>query len=286
MFVTSDDFPIATKAALQYYDEKNLAFDEMYLIGDSLAPKVGKFSPGSISQKNRAHYIELVTALAGFDFFRQPPPPDDAARRIFAAGRESDRVDWAALPVSRTPINISALQSELRLRLTTFTAFAYAMYGYAQDDVLKKPNTDEVFKLVRWYRTNFPFDARKPEAQTHDPRVGAQGDILNAVAGYSRRFLEWISEMDEDNVHLIDHRKIWAGEDMTALASHQESPKAIGTFVKGHVGPLEWATFVTMLGELDLSARNMKPAERFVNVFYDAAFRFCSSNYGLTGATV
>jgi hypothetical protein len=276
LFVTSEDFPIATRAALQYYDEKELAFDEMYLIGDSLAPKVGPFSPGSRSQQNRAHYIELVTALAAFDFFRQPPPSDDAGRRIFAAGRENDQVDWQSLPVSRAQADISALHSELMSRLTTFTAFSYAMCGYGKDK-LALPDEDKELKILSWYQNNFAA-ARNPAAQAHNLRHGAQADILTVVSEYSRRFLEWISEMDEANVHLVDRRKLWE-VDLKTLMRWDQNQRAIGTFVKDKVGRLDFSSFVTKLGEVSLADKNMLPAERWVNLFYDAAYRFCSANY-------
>ena len=50
LFVTAADFPLATKAALAYYAEKDLAYDDVYLLGDSLGQNVGAFSPGNQNQ--------------------------------------------------------------------------------------------------------------------------------------------------------------------------------------------------------------------------------------------
>ncbi|MHA2289432.1 MAG: hypothetical protein ACXABG_11665, partial [Promethearchaeota archaeon] len=94
MFVTGNDFPIATKAALQYYDEKDLGFDQLYLIGDSLGQKVGKFSPGSGSQENRSHYIEIVTALAANDFYEQKESESISEKKYFTACRADQFIRW------------------------------------------------------------------------------------------------------------------------------------------------------------------------------------------------
>lgn len=279
MFVTSDDFPIATKAALQYYNEKDLAFDEIYLVGDSLAAKVGAFSPGSISQQNRAHYIELVTALASFDFYRRPL--DEATEpRYFVAGRADASVGWEALPVSSDADDISRHQDEVKRRLTTLTTFAYALCSY-YDGEIRPHDAHGRLRSLPWYRDHFDFDARKPEAALRDPRQGASKDTLDAASQYARRFLEWICELDESGVHLVDSTKLWTQQEPRTLAVHQQHPRAIATFLKGFESDGEFSTFVTILNSLSLGKRNLQPDERILNLFYEGARQFSKSNYRL-----
>lgn len=278
MYVTSNDFPIATKAALEYYDEKDLAFDEIYLVGDSLAPKVGAFSPGSKSQQNRAHYIELVTALAAFDFYRRPLNPDPLEKQYFAAGRHSSRVDWDALPVSSEPALIRDQQSTLKSRLTTLTAFSYAFLSYGAQILAASHDS---LRSLPWYRENFTFDPRKPDsAAQHDPRQGASRDTLKETTTCCLRFLQWISEMDEGGVHLVDRTKLWTDETAATVAPHEQHPKSIATFLKGAPGERDFNAFVTILNDVSLGGRNLRPAERMLNLFYEGARQFCRANYG------
>ncbi len=282
MFVTSDDFPIATKAALEYYDEKDLAFDQIYLIGDSLASKVGTFSPGSVSQQNRSHYIELVSALASLDFYRRPLNADLLEKQYYAAGRKDARLDWDALPVASDPDLIRTHQAELKLRLTTFTAFSYAFLSYG-DEILRAAH--DSLRSLPWYRENFAFDARKPDSAIHhDPRQGASQDTLKAASTCCRRFLHWISEMDEGSVHLVDRTKLWSDEAKGTVAGHVQHPKSIATFLKDTAGERDFASFVTILNDVSLGGRNLRPAERMLNLFYEGASQFCRSNYSIAGS--
>ena len=278
MFVTNQDFPVATKAALQYYHEKDLAFDQLYFIGDSLAQEVGSFSPGSKTQENRAHYIELVSALAALDFFRQPEPKEPE-RRYFAAARDTAVVDWKALPVTRDAERRDDLQSEVKLRLVTMTAFAYALATHGRE-VLDMPH-DQV--LEAWYNHHFSFRRGRSEDLGKDPRSQKHREVIEAVTDYAERFLRWMAAMDDPRDHrvrLIDRAKLLAGGQPDGdLLPYREHAANIGRLLHDGTGDRGFDQFRNELDGVTVSDPSMPAADRFLNLFYEAALRFTVGNY-------
>lgn len=285
MYVTPADFPIATQAALQFYNEKDLGFDQMYLLGDSLAQRVGRFSHGNQGQENRPHYIELVSALAAFDFFGQPDVPPGTEPAYFYAARDGRPVDWAALPGTRDAARLAQEQNEVKLALCAMTAFAYAMATEGVD-VLETPH-DQVKDA--WYRRNFTFNSRRPEDAGLDPRQHGQRAAIAAVTRFGEQFLQWISALDEEtgDVRLVDRRRLFV--DASAL-DEQEEPRllpprehlaAIGEFVKGARRGPDFAAFLDTMRDVRIESASMTPADRWINLFYEAAQSFCASGYNI-----
>ena len=290
MFVTPADFPIATKAALQYYDERDqagkLAFDQVYLVGDTAPQPVGPFSPGNRAQENRPHYVELTTALAAFDFFRQDPTAEAVRNgpRFFAASREATAVDWRALPVTRHAADSERLQTEFRRRLAAMTVFAYA-FDTVGRRTLAQPHAD-----IRdaWYRSHFDFKVRRPEDAALDPRRAQQA--LDTIADYGRDFLRWIAALDDEDgrVRLVDRTRLFAapaGDAPPALLDPVQHAAAVGALLRGEGGrQLQFADFLNRLNAVRLDRRDMPAASRYVNLFYEAALRFVADNWRLTPA--
>jgi len=282
MFVTSADFPIATKAALQFYDEKELAFDQLYFIGDSLAQNVGDFSPGSRTQENRPHYIELSTALAAYDFFEQDPSGRDAREdKYFTAGRTSKTVHWDELPVSRHPNGIKSRQDTLKRRLVTMTAFAYAFLDYGLP-ILEVPPEDisDPWHRDHFYDTSWVSFGRGTSV---DLRQQESKSALKDVGQYAHQFLDWITALDEDDgsVQLVDHDKLIAtrSDGEITLLDLDQYEYNLGSFLKEGSDEHGFSAFLNELNALEISSKSMSPSDKFVNLFYEAAQRFCEENY-------
>ena len=289
LFVTPTDFPIATKAALQYYDEKDasgkLAFDQVYLLGDSLPQPVGGFSPGNKGQENRPHYVEVAAALAAFDFFRQDPVSDGVkdGPRFFATSRDTSEVDWRALPVTRDAGRVEELQAEFRRRIAAMTVFAYAFNTLGRD-TLGEPNEK---LLPAWYRSHFTFNPRRPEDAARDPR--RERPALDNVAAYDASFLAWIAALDdaEGRVRLVDRGKLFGptAPGATPTLLHPREHKAdVGGLLKQE--PNAQLNFDTIRNDLDavrLNRATMPAASTYVNLFYEAALRFVDKNWRAAG---
>jgi hypothetical protein len=262
---------------LQFYaDKPELTFDEIFLVGDSLAHKVGAFSKGSKKQENRAHYVEAATALAALDFFSQPRPPAGAEPKVFSTARESQTVDWQSLPVARRPTDVPARQAETKLRLAVLAIFAYAVRTYGE--MFRSSAHDRDLSARPWVRS---FGKADGDPRTDPESVAA----LNAASAVAQRVLDWISELDDDNVQLFDRSKLWEGDATPTLVPayrNGEPTQAIGALLKGGGGlGLRFGEFVD---GLDQRARRtplpgIRPADRFLQLFYGAAVDFYRHNY-------
>lgn len=288
MFVTAADFPVATKAALAYYAEKDLAFDDVYLFGDSLAQNVGKFSPGSAGQNNRAHYIELTGALAALDFYRSTPHGE--ATKYFHAARPNPRLEWDDLPVSRDVSAVPQHLARLKERLTTFATFAYAtlthgmpLLGQPIDDVLDAWHADH-FAPRSWGRRN----------KDKDPRQAGDIDRIEAVAAYLDQFVRWAVALDQGpggSVRLFDGTQLLVSTDGQpdpgGTIPNPEAPgreHGIGTLLRAKSADQDFTAFKNVLNATnvkDLPNASVANADVFVNLFYRAAHTFAVENYAL-----
>jgi len=193
MFVTGNDFPIATKAALQYYNEKDLGFDQIYFIGDSLAQKVGKFSTGAKDQENMPHYIEVVSSLAAFDFFEQPEIKGETDKMLFTACRDNKTISWNDLPTSRDPLLIRQTQTALKSLMTNMTVFAYTFLTLGK----KILNTQHKEIKDAWYAEYFRFNEKDEKEKVKDPRQMQHKDTLDVFSRFLSDYLFWIAAMDD-----------------------------------------------------------------------------------------
>lgn len=294
MYVTHEDFPIATKSALQYYNEKkeDLGFDRFYFIGDSLGQNVGRFSHGKKEQENRPHYIEMVSGLAAYDFFEQPEIKDIPQKQYFIAKREDERIRWDSLPTAHDPAFISGRQIEIKSKIITMTAFAYALSTYAYRD--KKDGKDEGGILDRehkkvtdgWYGRHFKADTL---------RSGENKTILDNFHRFSKFFLKWICSIDDESnrVVLIDKKKIIDGAIETGEEIRLLSDNKSGGLHEFNIGdllkvkdkpdkPQTFSSFISRaLNQVDVSKENISDAAKFIHIFYEGALKFCKENYNI-----
>jgi hypothetical protein len=289
MFVTTDDFPVATKAALQYYEEKDLGFDQIYFIGDSLAQKVGKFGVGAKKQENLPHYIEVVSSLAAFDFYEQPDIKEQADKMLFTAVREGDKLAWSDLPVSRDDSKIRVKQMELKSLVTSMTVFSYAFLTYGKK-VLELNHRDI---KDTWYRENFNFNERDEKEKAKDPRQKQNKDALDDMENYLHNFIFWVAAMDDgsNKVDLIDRKMLIRGEleigrRLSLINPEDEVTKRnIGFMLKNdkeNKGK-DFNEFKTRgLNAVELRDKRIANASsKFINIFYEGAVKYCKLNYNI-----
>jgi hypothetical protein len=284
MFVTTNDFPIATKAALQYYNEKDLGFDQIYFIGDSLGQKVGKFGVGSGKQTNSPHYIELVSGLAAFDFFDQPAISGVPDKMLFTATRETNVIKWNQLPFSRDSILLKSKQLSFKKSITDMTVFAYAFLTYG-NSILNSPHNDI---KDTWYRDYFKFKNAREEDKVKDPR----NEKIDGMESFLKKFLFWICAMDDGskNVQLID-RDMIVEDELDPLKPTEfkifdpqkfNAQNNIGNILsKDSTKNLNFNSFKTRgLDQVELKDAKVTQAySKLINIFYDATIRFNKLNY-------
>lgn len=288
MYVTYEDFPTATKSALQYYNEKkeDLGFDQLYFIGDSLGQNVGKFSHGKKEQENKPHYIEMVTGLAANDFFGQPEIKDSQQKQYFIAKRKDKLVKWDSLPNSRNPDLIGERRTEFKSKMITMTAFAYAMCTYAYTD---REGEKEVGGILHREHKKIPDAWYGRHFKTDTLRLGGNKTILDNFHRFSKLFLNWICSIDDESnkIELIDRSKVVDDRgsvlgDIKAGGQHEFN---IGDLLKVKDKPDKPKTFSafisTALNQVDVSGENISDANKFLHIFYEGALKFCKENYNI-----
>jgi len=287
MFVTPNDFPVATKAALQYYNEKELGFDQYYFIGDSLAQKVGDFSTGSSTQQNFPHYIEMVSGLASFDFFNQPPINDVPEKKYFIACRDDNKVDWSQLPLTRDSNKLKDERKLLRKLIADFTVFAYSYLTYGKK-VLNTSHKD--LKNETWYRE--VFDKKfKEDNRLFNPRHYDNKALYETTDDYFEKFLFWIGAMDDGEqgyVNLINKNMIFTGSLSTKEKNRLKDPEAfiadIGKVLKTNSNNRNFYAFKQSgLEEAAVDSQianegSISAGSKYLNTFYMASSKFNDIN--------
>lgn len=282
LFVTSADFPIATKAALHYYNAKELAFDQLYFIGDSLGQRVGRFSPGSRKQENFPHYIEIVASLAACDFFDQPDNFEKMEKQFFCACRDGQELTWESLPTTRDGARRSEKQNAFKARMTTMTAMAYALNTFGLQTLAREHR--EI--LEAWYLDHFWTSGKEDDERKNNPRFIENKELIDNVCDFADRFLAWICAIDDESgkVQLMDRSKIIEGTpeigkrpelfDLVKNRSH------IARMLKESSQDRDFAYFVNRcLNQFHISDATMTAGNKFLNLFYEAAQKYCLENF-------
>lgn len=280
MCVNWSDFPLATRAALQYYEEcygmAKLAYDDIYLVGDSGKDDVGTFSAGSSRQENRPHYIELVSALTALDFWSASYRGDRGAQ-AFMAARSTETIDWSTLPISRDSSKITPLQGNLRHWMICFTAFAYTLATYGKEKLSEGLSGED--PTDAWWKENFADGQKKGRAAEASPTAPGQLAIIEGVVDFGLQYLRWLDGMSESSVaDLIDTSKILDDREWSAKepVPRQQRPAALGS-IAGSDDPPLFDTFVPFLLAQEKMDRGWRAADKFVNLFALAAAAFVDS---------
>jgi hypothetical protein len=286
MYVTSNDFPIATKAAMEFYDTKeSLGIDQIYFIGDSMSHDVGEFSYGSTSQENKPHYIEIVSTLASFDFFNQAPIEKNS-QMYFISKREDERVDWKSFPVSRNEVDILHLQDEFKAINTTMTIFCYvlATYGKSILDPENDSKNNMEFKQP-WYE----HFSNKKNDELVNLRTAKNKEMLKVFVDYAEDYLNWLTAISSyPNVDLIDNKKLM---DTNGNWNDPVNRSFIGEILKETSSKKSWADkdgFLQSLNAEDINkhikenTKTMLAANKFLNLFYEGSKRFAKNNFSVT----
>jgi hypothetical protein len=148
-------FPLRTRSAVEFYkhleDNSEFDFNTIYWLGDSALMPVN-YSEGGPNQRNPAHFVDILAALAVLDFFADPERATGnefaAARSAPGASAQSDVVDWADVP-------LTALDAErvrwavLRLAVAGAIHIGFFAPLFSMNDLAQRPS------CVPWYYRRF-----------------------------------------------------------------------------------------------------------------------------------
>ncbi len=296
IFAKVEEFALATKAALSFYSEKKLGFDQIYFIGDSSSYSVGNFATGQGAQKNNPHYIEMITALASFDFYDQPISAEKPLESPmhFIASRKDNAITWDSFPVGRDSTDIGK-QGDLKKKLISMTALSYSYLTYGLS-ILKEPKGPEAMNAT-WRNQLFGRGIRDTEKDIfYDTN---QGDLERYFTPFFKNYIYWlgsISDLHEsgstepsNDIRLLVNKLISA-EDM-ADGSDPKKPlpffggkdTKIGNLIKESSNSMDMDTYVAkyITGAIaTIANKDQKgPIEKMIELFCSASYSFCNDNY-------
>lgn len=164
--IDSATFVSKAKSALAYYNRnisKNNAIDNLYYIADDTRTTYENCEGGT-NQKNNAHFIELVSALAIIDFAGSNKP-EKAVHKEF--GLDSDTKEIIFENLGKTS------KSKLRKAMTQFLLFSKFFTENEESQYLNQP----------WTRD------RELDKTFFD------GDFIRMLENFQNEYLTWLGEM-------------------------------------------------------------------------------------------
>lgn len=177
----AEDFALATKAAALFYQKLRAAgdwdFDAMYWIGDSSPARDLPYAAGGPDQRNPAHFVDLIAALAATEFFIDPAAGKacyySGPRRDIEPDSEDNILDWADLPLRR--LERHALKQKLwRCLLIGLAHVGFFQELLGSDELRRRP------AMVPWYHRYFR-GARDPEERLDRP---AAREVLDRLGEF------------------------------------------------------------------------------------------------------
>jgi hypothetical protein len=181
IYVKAKEFPLRTRAALDYYQQKaSEVFNATYLLG---TPKLAEVPPcsGGQDQKNPPLFLELYAALAVRDAFRR----DDRNGVILLSRPRPSEVNWDALPDRGT----------VRHHLLNATIFALIWLQ------LVVPSIKDVRKSARcrvpWINQFFSQDALKSDAEWQ---------TIQTISAWCQDYWDWLKALHQSvpGVNIIE----------------------------------------------------------------------------------
>lgn len=237
--IESDTFISKTRAALAYYD-KNIGndIDTLYYIGDnSSSHKAYENHEGGDEQKNKAHLVEMLSALSIVDFVNEPERSGNATYKEFGLASEelSDVIFGDFAPETNRVI---------RKPLTQFMFFTH---------YLSKMNVASILKQ-QWSREygldkNF-FDS----------------DFVSDILYMQSEFVGWLKEMGSNKIGFAPFS--WNNEYLFDIVNGVSPSKSVfSVFKKG-----DYEQFDAMLDHKKASNASGAKEQNFMELFYQSTF--------------
>jgi len=249
--INSDTFISKTKAALHYYSRNvtgNKSINALYYIGDNITNEQ-EGADGSVEQKNRAHFVELASAMSVIDFM-------------------------SLTDVELTTVNSKAtnpLYFEFGLHKES-SNIKYSDLAKASYDIIGKPLAQ--YSIFRSFMDN-NYDSLS-EANGEAWASNGNNKLNNAsldtrfknnLKQFNNHFKEWLDEMQNSTVsfNAIDTNK--SGKDIYQLVTGSpEKKNFLGKVFKG--SGLD--NFRNKLSELEPKYDNLTSPQKFLALISNA----------------
>lgn len=237
--IESDTFISKTRAALAYYD-KNIGddIDTLYYIGDnSSSHKAYENHEGGDEQKNKAHLVEMLSALAVVDFANGPERNGTATYKEFGlVSEEVSNVIFGNFAPETNRI--------IRKPLTQFMFFTH---------YLSKMNVSNYLKQ-QWSR-NYGLDKNFFDS-----------DFIKDIRYMQEEFVDWLKEMESNRIGFAPFS--WNNENLFDIVNGVTPSRSfLSIFQKG-----DYEQFDFMLDKKHASNASGNKEQNFMELFFQSSF--------------
>ena len=235
--IESDTFVSKTRAALAYY-EKNIGddIDTLYYIGDnSSSHKAYENHEGGDEQKNKAHLIEMLSALAVIDFANGQERTGSAVYKEF--GLASDEVQNVIFGDFAPETN-----RIIRKPLTQFMFFTHYLSKMKVSNFLKQ----------QWSR-DYGLDKNFFDS-----------DYINDIRYLQNEFVNWLKEMESNRMGFAPFS--WNNQTLFDIVNGVTPSRSFfSVFQKG-----DYEQFDIMLDKKHVSNVSGSKEQNFMELFYQS----------------
>lgn len=153
--IDKSSFVVKTQAALKYYHRSlNKSINAMYYVGSDLH-KDYKNAEGAAAQRNDAHVVELISALAVIDFTFQPNAAGTRTYREFGVKEMAETLNFTHL----APITRAMIEGQMS-RYMLFARFQRGeLVNHLADAWAKSAGVDQNFLMQPFYQAVDAFNA-------------------------------------------------------------------------------------------------------------------------------
>lgn len=255
-----DDSPIdgstfvsKTRAALSYYhrniiENKNNAIDYLYYIADNKGNNVYENNKGGNAQRNKAHLIELLSALAVIDFAKNGNPPNNGQRNTVI--KEYGLVNQQNLKYGPREVTFDELGNRTKNQIKNPLIQFLLMNKY-----LKKYVKDGIVSDGLVWNKNYKFGERN----------FFKSDFYNDVVTMLDWYIEWLQELSDNSRSFSPFELDATGDNIFSIVKGI-SPRKSGIF---GLGKDNYELFTSKLNAYDRKDQNNELESLFMELFYN-----------------
>lgn len=181
--VKSQSFAEKAKIAISYYNRTIIHKNQvntLYFIGNEGSSNILKYAVGGESQKNKAHFLEMAGAMAIFDFCENVgEQANPTTIKEFGIERDSRAISFNDLNIDHSKL--------IGIPLSKY----YLFTQYLEKGLPKALN------VSRWTKSNIKL-VKRSRNSILDERYFASKEYSNQIESFNRYFVEWITEMDNN----------------------------------------------------------------------------------------
>ena len=257
--IQKSDFIAKTKAALHYYKENvtgNNSVNAMYYIGDDHNGQPYENDPGDGGQKNKAHFVELASALAILDFLSIPDSELTTSNgkainpiyKEFFIKKDSDEIKFSDLD--------DYTERFLSLRLSQFAIFIKYINEHISKAVEKEAWSNDSPQINKTFLNNSFY--------------------RSYLQDFLKSYEDWLNEL-QDNKRSFKPFNLKAPPDSIIKDINGKTR----TIFKSSFDFKDFDNVLSRISHRSTTLQRSSAEQRFINLFYESTEKILKTYFGL-----